>query len=123
MTLPPHAFVRTFRGRSLQIYEEITNTMYNERRLELDLEGGSPRGDVLLLLGSASAFKQRGQRREPIASIGSATIGLLSVAHHQVAGRVVELVGQHVHDGLVRGHHDGRVRDLPDQLRSEATKI
>lgn len=95
--------------------------MYNERRLELDLEGGGPRSDDVLLLGVASAFKQRGQCREPIASIGPATIGLLSVAHHQVAGRVVELVGQHVHDGLVRGHHDGRVRDLPDQLRSEAT--
>lgn len=37
MTFPPRPILR---GRSLQIYEEITNTMYNERRLEL-LEGGS----------------------------------------------------------------------------------
>lgn len=37
MTFPPRSILR---GRSLQIYEEITNTMYNERRLEL-LEGGS----------------------------------------------------------------------------------
>lgn len=77
------------RGRSLQIYEEITNTMYNERRLEL-LKGGSSLEGVLLPgRRSKSAIKQRGQSWEPIASIGA---NLLSVAsHHQVRGRV-ELV-------------------------------
>lgn len=122
MTFPPRPILR---GRSLQIYEEITNTMYNERRLEL-LEGGSDSSfeSVLRLrlsgssTSSKSAIKQRGQSWKPIASIG---IDLLSVAsHHQVRGRV-ELVRKDVHDGFVRGHHDSRVRDLPDQLRSETT--
>lgn len=39
MTFPPRPILR---GRSLQIYEEITNTMYNERRLELLEGGGGP---------------------------------------------------------------------------------
>lgn len=82
MTPPPRPSRSLLRGRSLQIYEEITNTMYNERRLEL-LEGTS--ADVLLGSSSQSAIKQRGQGWEPIASIGTfATTSLLSVAHHQV---------------------------------------
>lgn len=46
MTFPPRPILR---GRSLQIYEEITNTMYNERRLEL-LEGGGPSFESVLCL-------------------------------------------------------------------------
>lgn len=88
--------------------------MYNERRLELFKGGGPSLEGVHLLAGSRSksAIKQRGQSWKPIASIG---LDPLSVAsHHQVRRGRVELVRKDVHDGFVRGHHDGRVRDLPD---------
>lgn len=88
--------------------------MYNERRLELLKGGGGPLEGVHLLAGSRSksAIKQRGQSWKPIASIG---LDLLSVAsHHQVRRGRVELVRKDVHDRFVRGHHDGRVRDLSD---------
>lgn len=47
MTFPPRSILR---GRSLQIYEEITNTMYNERRLELLEGGGGPSFESVLCL-------------------------------------------------------------------------
>lgn len=47
MTFPPRPILR---GRSLQIYEEITNTMYNERRLELLEGGGDPSFESVLRL-------------------------------------------------------------------------